>query len=844
MDKNAIKKFAVWARRELISRVSQRAAYFEITEAGFGDPAADSVLGRVLSAEEKTQRQALIAQIRQKGYQQVMEEVAYTWFNRFIALRFMEVNGYLPSHVRVFTDEANQFKPQILAEAIHMELDGLDMQKVYAFKNANDDDGLFKYMVIAQCNALSSILPGMFQRISDYTELLFPDNLLREGSVLQQMIELIPEEDWKDAVQIIGWLYQYYISEKHDEIVNIYKGTVKQEDVPAATQLFTTDWVVRYMVDNSLGRYWIERHPESNLAEKLDFLVKPKDGKLLAVNEPVTPQDLTFFDPCMGSGHILAYAFDVLMEIYREYGYTDREAVAEIVQNNLHGFDIDERCTQLAYFVVMMKARQYDARFFRRGLSPQVYCPKADKELKAYGSLLQVDALEEKPEEPEEITLFDMDYVVRLNDWNCHRLLSQKYAIVCTNPPYLNKYNDKLKKFVTENYKDYSGDLFSVFIYRNFAFCKKEGYSAFMTPFVWMFIKTYEKLREYIINNKSITSLIQMEYSAFEEATVPICSFVLQNCKSENKSLCFRLSDFKGGMEVQRQKVLDGIANPDCGYFYEAQQSNFSKIPGSPVAYWASTNLIHSFENQNLSEKGFSYQGIITGDVNHFLRLWYEVIVENITFDEINPEVLRNSETYYPYIKGGAYNKWYGNLEYVLKWENNGTGLVRSRTENRNYFFKKGITWSLITSSSLSFRWFDTGFLCDVSGSSYFAHNENEILYILAFLNSVVSATILKIINPTINLNIKDVMLMPLTISNLQNVSALSEKCISASKIDWNSFETSWDFQKHPLIRPVSTVADAFARWDTECNDRFNQLKANEEELNRIFIDNFVRSIR
>ena len=394
-----------------------------------------------------------------------MEEVAYTWFNRFIALRFMEVNGYLPSHVRVFTDEANQFKPQILAEAINIELDGLDMQKVYACKNANDDDGLFKYMVIVQCNALSAILPGMFQRISDYTELLFPDNLLREGSVLQQMIELIPEEDWKDAVQIIGWLYQYYISEKHDEIVNINKGVVKQEDIPAATQLFTTDWVVRYMVDNSLGRYWIERHPESNLAEKLDFLVKSKEGKLLAVNEPVTPQDLTFFDPCMGSGHILAYAFDVLMEIYREYGYTDREAVAEIIQNNLHGFDIDERCTQLTYFVVMMKARQYDARLFRRGLAPQVYCPKVDKELKAYGSLLQVDALEEKPKEPKEITLFDMDYVIQLNDWNCRRLLSQKYAIVCTNPPYLNKYNDKLKKFVTENYKDYSGDLFSASVH-------------------------------------------------------------------------------------------------------------------------------------------------------------------------------------------------------------------------------------------------------------------------------------------------------------------------------------------------------------------------------------------
>lgn len=591
MEKNAIKKFAVWARRELIERVSQKAMQYGIEKDTIVDDTADSINGKILTDTQKNQRKTLISQIKTKGYEEVMEEVAYTWFNRFIALRFMEVNGYLPTHVRVFTNEENNFKPQIIDEALHLDLDGLNIDKVYEFKNTNQTEELYKYLLITQCNALNSILPKMFQHISDYTELLLPDNLLHEGSIIEQMISTIPEEDWQDAVQIIGWLYQYYISEKHDEIVNIYKGTVKQENVPAATQLFTTDWVVRYMVDNSLGRYWIERHPESNLAEKLDFLVKPKDGKIQMVNETATPQNLTFFDPCMGSGHILAYAFDVLIEIYREYGYTDREAVAEIIQNNLYGFDIDERCTQLAYFVVMMKARQYDTRFFKRRLHPQVYYPKANNDLKAYGSLLKVDTLETKPEETEDITLFDMDYDIKLNDWNCRRLLFQKYAVVCTNPPYLNKYNNDLKKFVTEHYKDYSGDLFSVFIYRNFGFCQKEGYSAFMTPFVWMFIKTYEKLRKYVINNKSITSLIQMEYSAFEEATVPICSFVLQNCKSNNKSLCLRLSDFKGGMDVQKVKVLEALQNPNCGYFYEAQQSNFSKIPGSPVVYWVSEKI-------------------------------------------------------------------------------------------------------------------------------------------------------------------------------------------------------------------------------------------------------------
>lgn len=835
MDKNAIKKFAVWARRELIERVSQKAMQYGIEKDNIIDATADSINGTVLTDIQKNQRRALISQINHKGFEEVMEEVAYTWFNRFIALRFMEVNGYLPTRVRVFTDEENNFKPQIIDEALHLDLDGLNMDKVYEFKNANQTEELYKYLLIIQCNALSSVLPGMFQRISDYTELLLPDNLLREGSVIEQMISLIPEEDWQDAVEVVGWLYQYYISEKHDEIVNIYKGTVKQEDIPAATQLFTTDWVVRYMVDNSLGRYWIERHPESNLAEKLKFLVKPKDGKIQTVNESVTPQDLTFFDPCMGSGHILAYAFDVLMEIYREYGYTDREAVAEIMQNNLHGFDIDERCTQLAYFVVMMKARQYDARFFKRGIYPQVYYPKMDQELKAYGSLLLVDTLEAQPKEPEVLTLFDMDYDIRLNDWNCRHLLSQKYAVVCTNPPYLNKYNDKLKKFVTENYKDYSGDLFSVFIYRNFGFCKKEGYSAFMTPFVWMFIKTYEKLREYIINNKSITSLIQMEYSAFEEATVPICSFVLQNCTSENKSLCFRLSDFKGGMEVQKEKVLEAIKNPDCGYFYEAQQSNFSKIPGSPVAYWASNKLFNTFTLFDTIGDHFDVRnGITTGDNNTFLRLWFETSKCN--------------KRWVPCNKGGAYRKWHGNKEYVVDWENDGyrlktnvdkNGKIRATLRGIDFNFSEGITMSRVTSGLPSFREMNKDSISESATNAIYpkSKNKNDSMKLLALLNSKIGCYILPLLNPTINVVPEDIRSIPVKMELLDVSLNVAKRNCEISKIDWDSFETSWDFIKHPLIRPVSTVADAFAQWKAECDNRFNQLKVNEEELNRIFID-------
>ena len=848
MEKNAIKKFAVWARRELIERVSQKAMQYGIEKDTIVDDTADSINGKILTDTQKNQRKTLISQIKTKGYEEVIEEVAYTWFNRFIALRFMEVNGYLPTHVRVFTNEENNFKPQIIDEALHLDLNGLNIDKVYEFKNTNQTEELYKYLLITQCNALNSILPKMFQHISDYTELLLPDNLLHEGSIIEQMISTIPEEDWQDAVQIIGWLYQYYISEKHDEIVNIYKGTVKQENVPAATQLFTTDWVVRYMVDNSLGRYWIERHPESNLAEKLDFLVKPKDGKIQMVNETATPQNLTFFDPCMGSGHILAYAFDVLIEIYREYGYTDREAVAEIIQNNLYGFDIDERCTQLAYFVVMMKARQYDTRFFKRRLHPQVYYPKANNDLKAYGSLLKVDTLETKPEETEDITLFDMDYDIKLNDWNCRRLLFQKYAVVCTNPPYLNKYNNDLKKFVTEHYKDYSGDLFSVFIYRNFGFCQKEGYSAFMTPFVWMFIKTYEKLRKYVINNKSITSLIQMEYSAFEEATVPICSFVLQNCKSNNKSLCLRLSDFKGGMDVQKVKVLEALQNPDCGYFYEVQQFNFSKIPGSPIAYWVSEKFITNFKKGILlGNIADSKQGLATADNNRFVRQWYEVKITSICFDAKTIEnSVASKKKWFPYNKGGEFRKWYGNNDYIVNWENDGfeirhfidsKGKLRSRPQNIAYYFQPSGSWSDITSGSNAFRYKPAGHIFDITGMSFFS--SKDLFYLIALCNTKIGSEVLKIVAPTIHCQCGDVANIPVIYNEKMavDIDNIVNDNIQLSCYDWNSFETSWDFVKHPLIRPISTVANAFAQWKAECNNRFIQLKANEEELNRIFIN-------
>ena len=886
MDKNAIKKYAVWARNELIERVSQKADQYEIS--ADADPNADAVHGVLLTPSEKNQRVSLITKVKDKGMDQVIEEVAYTWFNRFAALHFMEVNNYLPSKVRVFTDSEGAFKPEILAEAIHLEMDGLDMEKVYALKDTNDNEALFKYLIITQCNALSSVLPEMFQKIADYSELLFPDNLLREGSVIERMISDIPEKDWNvekgGQIEIIGWLYQYYISEKHDKVVDPLHGkVVAKNEIPAATQLFTTDWVVRYIIDNSVGRYWIERNPNSNLKNELEYFVVPKDGVIPTVNEKTTPEQLTVFDPCMGSAHFGVYAFDVLMKIYTEYGYTEREAAASIMQNNLFGLDIDERAAQLASFAIMMKAMQYDKRFLKRDIQPHFYEIKESnhvdsftidyftngndklkndiqsiieetRDAKEYGSIIQIKpvdfgALFARFEEIEgDVNLYkDMALDTLLPLVREAKILSDKYAVVATNPPYLNKFDAKLKKYIADNYADYKGDLFSVFVYRNFGFCEENGYSGFMTPMVWMFIKTYEPLRNYVLKNKAITTLIQFEYSAFEEATVPICSFVLKNEKTESKGEYFRLFDFTGGMEIQRKKVKEALANPDCGYFYESTQSNFSKIPGSPVAYWVSDRGLAAFQQKLLMDVADTKTGMQTCDNNRFLRLWFEVNYDTSCLHNANSEITFSGVKWVPYNKGGDFRKWYGNQEYVLNWEEDGREAkeyaislykcVTRTIKNIPYFYRETISWSKISSGNIAFRYYPNGFIFDVAGCCMYS--EKVSLYrLLGLLNSKIAKYYLTMLSPTINFEAGHVNSIPVFMDSLTpQIEAIVKKCIELSKNDWDSFETSWDFHKHPLIRKATTIADAFTKWQSECDNRFNRLKSNEEELNRIFIN-------
>lgn len=702
------------------------------------------------------------------------------------------------------------------------------------------------------------------------------------------MISDIPEEDWKDeadypdgptnAVTIIGWMYQYYISKRHNEVINLTKGKVSKNDIPAATELFTTDWVVRYMVDNSLGRYWIERNPNSELRSKLKFLATGKDGTLPIVeNDPIQPEELTFFDPCMGSGHILAYAFEVLMEIYRECGWSDRDAAISIVENNLYGLDIDERAYQLSYFSIMMQGCKYNRRFLKANVSNHLsnvvetneleslsyegmieteaskemsdYLLQAFKDALELGSLIQVEQKDydsykqfiDEVHSTAEFSIYSLDWMentyYQINKLiKQAEILSEKYCVTTTNPPYLNKMSGELKKYVVKNYKDYSSDLFAVFVKRNFDFTKESGYLGFMTPFVWMFIKSYEKLREYIINNKAIATLVQMEYSAYEEATVPICSFVLKNEHSNNLGYYFRLSDFKGGMEVQKQKVLEALSNKECGYFYETSSSNFTKIPGSPIAYWGSVKFIKSFEKyKTLQDMSISRAGLSTGNNDKYMRLWFEPLITHVAFNmHDNDEYLNSQKKYVPCNKGGAFRRWYGNNDYIIDWTNPNS-MHRPRTTYMDLYYKSAITWSAITSSLFNSRYYGSGFLFDHAAASLFLNELTNVNYILGLLNTKVTQYILSMINPTINTGADVVAKIPIKFIDENKVTNIVQSNINNCKTDWDSFETSWDFKVHPLVElrlagasawgdnaPSARIVSAYKAWSIACEERFN----------------------
>lgn len=888
MNKNAIKNFAVTARVTLIQAVTQKAFEYEITADGKNDPAQESVNGQTLTAAERSQRAQLIERIRANGFVQTMEEAAYTWFNRFIALRFMEVNNYLPSHVRIFSDENGSFKPEVLTDAVNLEIDGLDKALVLELLENQENERLYQYIIITQCNALHEGLPEMFEHIGGWTELLFPKNLLREDSIIAHMVEDIPEEDWQDQVQIIGWLYQYYNTEPKDKVFANLKKNVKisAADIPAATQLFTPDWIVRYMVENSLGRLWTEGHGKPEHADWKYYLeeaeqedaVRAELKQLRESYREIPPEQIRIIDPCMGSGHILVYAFDVLMDIYTACGWSERDAAVSILRNNLYGLDIDRRAYQLAYFAVMMKARQYNRRILRGENQPNlanfadvmgVNTSMLSGSLRqfveqfqfadTYGSLMTVTA----PAGLDEMVAafhptIGLDEMQLKAMVKLYKILSQKYDVVCTNPPYMGSsgMNAVLSDYVKKNFPDSKSDLFACFMEKCGQLVKRNGLYAMITQHAWMFLSSYEKLREKLKMN-SIVNMAHLGARAFDEIggeVVQTTAFV---------SCGRRVADFKGtyvrlvDIVGEREKEAEYRSG---NHRYTAKQENFSKIPGSPVAYWVSENFVRVFENPKIGELASSKQGLATGCNDIFIRQWYEVKIDNIKFDAHSiAEAVKSRKKWFPYNKGGEFRKWYGNNDFVVNWENDGylirnfkneQGKLRSRPQNIQFYFKKSISWSLVSSGCAAFRYKPYGYIFDIAGMSVFSNN--NLYYLLALCNSNFAMQVLKVVAPTINYQCGDIANIPVLFPdqylnpNLKsNIEKITEENIEECKCDWDSFEISWDFEKHPLIDNIvyfdnkncALIADAFYQWEQITNTRFIFLKSNEEELNRIFID-------
>lgn len=874
MNKNAIQKYAVWARNELIEQIKQRAYQYGISEKGFGDENAAVISGRVLSAEEKKQRHEFVAQIKEHGYQQAVEEVAYTWFNRFVALRYMEVNDYLPTHVRVLSDASGNFNPEILKDVLHLELNGLNKSKVSEMLNDNQAEDLYRYMLLTQCNALNAALPEMFEKLGSYTEMLLPNNILKTDSVIGRLVKDIPEEDWRDAVQIIGWMYQYYNTEPKQAVFEGLKKNIKitKEKIPAATQLFTPDWIVRYMVENSLGRIWLESHPNDALKTNWKYYLDEAEQTLevterlrvLRSQSPIkSPEDIRLIDPCMGSGHILVYAFDVLMQIYQSEGYNPRDAVKLILEKNIYGLDIDRRAYQLAYFSLMMKARQYNRRLFTEDLKPQVYYPAGWSDGEEYGSLVKVDTIPPMPElSKDQLTVFD-DYERDLRIWSFKRLLAQKYDVVITNPPYARSsgLNIKLSDFLKDNYPDTKSDMFSAFIVRCLALAKHNGFATMITQQAWMFLGSYEKLRLSIIGCNTITSMVHLGNGSFGFADFGLTTFVIRTYAIPDYIGSYiRLVD-DSNPEWKKTEFLSGH------HRYKVNSGNFSKIPGSPTAYWVGSAMLTAFENGRKFE-GDTKKGVLTGNDDEFVRLWFEVLNTKIGFNCTSHSDMQVSrKKWFPKTGGGSMRKWYGNFEDVVNLENDGAKIKATvknyRLRDSSYYMREAVTWTEVTLASFTCRYVPQGILFGNGGPvSFFS---NDLKSTLGLLNSKVTMAMLKAIAPTINFGPEQISKIPIIKGRVNEIDILVRDNIALSRTDWDSFETSWDFKRHPLLirgtflmggklepnKPIKTVpilameygiktdriATAFKRWEAFAAYRFDTLKANEEELNSIFID-------
>ena len=906
MNKTALKNFAIWARKKLISDITYSAGLLAVNENGIGEPLPQSRsdlqlfdIGTKDYAEVKgeriSQRNSLVSAIRAKAeeldnykvaFEYIVEEVAYTWFNRMIAIRFMEVNGYLP--IRVLSSESGKHEPDIVTTPFDagLEFTGEESGRIYELRDNNRLEELFRMLFIRECNHLHDILPELFEATNDYSELLLSLSYTDKDGVVFHLVNDISEDDFniekEGQVEIIGWMYQYYNTEPKDKVFAALKKNVKitKENIPAATQLFTPHWIVRYMVENSLGRLWIEGHPDDDLRQCWEYYldeaeqepqVQAQLEEIRAGYREISPEDIRIIDPCMGSGHILVYAFDVLMQIYSAQGYSERDAAKLIVEKNLWGLDIDRRAYQLAYFAVMMKARQYNRRILTSGIKPNLfviddnraltpeiieYIADGDSKMAAdlrsisddltnareYGSIINVQPVDFNGlierigiiAESDELNLIAMENKRIVCEKilplvNQAQALSQKYDVVCTNPPYMggSGMNSVLSEYVKRCYSEAKSDLFAALIIKCLEFTKQNGYSSLVTMQSWMFLSSFEEMRTKLLTLNTLTTLMHMENMVMGIAFGTAVSV-------------FRKGAVKGYKGTYNQIKLADIENakpksfPVAGNrFAQVSSDNFSKIPGMPVAYWVSEKFADVFKNEKLYKYSISPSQNVTGNNDRFVRKFWELS---------NVKVGGRDEWIF-YAKGGGFRKWWGNLLDIVNWTptaryiyQHGDGHHASQIINKDYWYRKGITWGLITSSIPSFRVMPEGATFDKGGSTIIV--EREVYnYALGLLNSKVFLVVAKALNPTLNFQVKDICSLPLVISCLDVINSTVDKCIDISQVDWDSFETSWDFKTHPLLKPVPLISESFAQWSDECEKRFTQLKSNEEELNRIFID-------
>ena len=927
MNKNAIKKFAIDARNKLIASVTDKAGMLGITPDNCSEAitkGADFEVYKTAAGTEVTlnkkqceQRRKLVDQIHARGFEAVVEEVAYTWFNRICAIRFMEVNDYMyPVRVRVLSSEKEgKNEPDVVTMAPEIDWDFTDKEReeiIDAKMNSRLDD-LFRMLFIKQCNLLHEVLPGLFEETEDYTEMLLNISFTNEDDVIRMLVDGIDEKDFNittvdedgkvaGQVEIIGWLYQYYNTEPKNKAF-AKKTKITKEEVPAVTQLFTPDWIVRYMVENSLGRMWVEGHPDDELKSKWKYYLNEAEqeesvqqelNKIKAEYATLKPEDIKLIDPCMGSGHILVYAFDVFMQIYENAGWSQRDAAQSIIQNNIYGLDIDDRAAQLSYFAVLMKARQYDRRILTRGIEPNVYAVQesnginrgqlkyfgagltdAEKnaavsqmegllntlnDAKEYGSLLNVEdydweLLEKFVENTDTESQISFDtygldetaeqlkQLIKIG-----KVMAQKYEIVATNPPYAGTSNlsAKVNNFVKKNYPDSKADLFAVFIERCGEMLKKNGYQAMITQHSWMFLTSFEKLRMKL-QQKTIINMAHLGARAFEEIggeVVQTTSFIIQNNFIMNYiGTYLRLLD--GESQYEKESLFLRQEQR-----YDTAQNTFTNIPTEPLAYWIGEKIVECYKkNTYISDYAKPCKGIDTGKNDIFLRLWFEVNENNQYIPEGKSDIDFSKYKWFPYNKGGSYRKWYGNNEYVINWENSGEKIKNysgSNLRNKDMYFREGVTWSTVSSNRNSFRYFDKGYLFDNGGSCLFSNIYLE--YIQGLLNTKAAVELLKI-QPTMNNQPGTIGGLPLIINENIDIKKIVRENIALAQLDWDSFETSWDFKCHPLISVIPQnralfddttdidLAECYTCWENECNERFNQLKANEEELNRIFID-------